>query len=380
MVTASSSPSAPGPDLPQLTLPARVHGAVVEFRHVTVRYGDDRHGSPAALDDLTLTVSPSEICVLVGPSGCGKTSTLRLVNRLLEPTSGQVLIDGQDVAALDPVLLRRRIGYVIQQIGLFPHQTIAENVGTVPRLLKWPSERIRRRVDELLALIGLDPARVRERYPAQLSGGERQRVGVARALAAEPPLLLMDEPFAAVDPIVRERLQDEFLRLQGALGTTVLFVTHDVDEAIKLATRVAVMRQGGRLAQYSPPGELLAFPADEYVARFLGADRTLKRLTVMPAGDLVRWGAPVDGTTAADAMPTVGATAPARDALTAMLASPARAVVVTDAVGRRLAVATLNTIAAALAAPGALTAPPATAALAGAGHPGRRHDDEGGEA
>jgi osmoprotectant transport system ATP-binding protein len=344
-----------------------------------VRYAVDRHGSPAALDDLTLVVSPGEICVLVGPSGCGKTTTLRLVNRLLEPTSGQVLIDGQDVAGLDPVLLRRRVGYVIQQIGLFPHQTIAENVGTVPRLLKWPSDRIRRRVDELLALIGLDPPRMRERYPAQLSGGERQRIGVARALAAEPPLLLMDEPFAAVDPIVRERLQDEFLRLQRTLGTTVLFVTHDVDEAIKLATRVAVMRQGGRLAQFSPPGELLAFPADEYVARFLGADRTLKRLTVMAAGDLIRWGTPADGAPTGDAMPTVSAIAPARDALTAMLTSSARAVVLTDAAGRRLAVATLNTIAAALAAPGALPAPPATAAASGAAPLGRRRDPSGGE-
>jgi osmoprotectant transport system ATP-binding protein len=376
MVTDPSSPSALDPDLPLLT-PARVRGAVVEFRRVTVRYGNDRHGSPAALDDLSLAVSPGEICVLVGPSGCGKTTTLRLVNRLLEPTSGQVLLDGRDVAALDPVLLRRRIGYVIQQIGLFPHQTIAENVGTVPRLLKWPSRRIRQRVDELLALIGLDPARVRERYPAQLSGGERQRVGVARALAAEPPLLLMDEPFAAVDPIVRERLQEEFLRLQRTLGTTVLFVTHDVDEALKLATHVAVMRQGGRLAQFSPPAELLAFPVDEYVARFLGTDRTLKRLSVMAAGDLARWGAPVGG--AVDALPTVSATAPARDALTAILTAPARAVVVTDAAGRRLTVATLNTIAAALATPGARTAPPPTAALAGAAPLGQRADGSGGE-
>ncbi len=376
--TASPDPSTSAPDLPQVAPPARVRGAVVEFRHVTVRYGDDRHRLPAALDDLSLNVSSGEICVLVGPSGCGKTTALRLVNRLLEPTRGQVLIDGQDVAALEPVRLRRRIGYVIQQIGLFPHQTVAENVGTVPRLLKWPSQRVSQRVDELLALIGLDPARVRERYPAQLSGGERQRVGVARALAAEPPLLLMDEPFAAVDPIVRERLQEEFLRLQRALGTTVLFVTHDVDEALKLATRVAVMRQGGRLAQFSPPGELLAFPADEYVARFLGADRTLKRLTVMAAGDLVRWSAPLSD--AAEAMPTVSASAPARDALTAMLTAPNRAVVLTDAAGRRLAIATLNTIAAALARPGTPNVPPATGALTGAGLLGRGVDGQRGEA
>jgi osmoprotectant transport system ATP-binding protein len=374
---ASATPSTPDPDLPLVT-PARVRAASVEFRHVTVRYGDERRGAPAALDDLSLNVSTGEICVLVGPSGCGKTTALRLVNRLLQPTSGQVLIDGQDVGALDPVLLRRRIGYVIQQIGLFPHQTIAENVGTVPRLLRWPGQRIRQRVDELLALIGLDPARVRGRYPAQLSGGERQRVGVARALAAEPPLLLMDEPFAAVDPIVRERLQEEFLRLQRALGTTVLFVTHDVDEALKLATRVAVMRQGGRLAQCSPPGELLAFPADEYVARFLGADRTLKRLTVMAAGDLIRWSRPVDD--AAEAMPTVSAAAPARDALTAMLTAPARAVVLTDGAGHRLAVATLESVAVALAKPGTPTAPPSATARTAASRPGRAGDGERGEA
>jgi osmoprotectant transport system ATP-binding protein len=359
---ASATPSTPDPDLPLVT-PARVRAASVEFRHVTVRYGDERRGAPAALDDLSLNVSTGEICVLVGPSGCGKTTALRLVNRLLQPTSGQVLIDGQDVGALDPVLLRRRIGYVIQQIGLFPHQTIAENVGTVPRLLRWPGQRIRQRVDELLALIGLDPARVRGRYPAQLSGGERQRVGVARALAAEPPLLLMDEPFAAVDPIVRERLQEEFLRLQRAL---------------KLATRVAVMRQGGRLAQCSPPGELLAFPADEYVARFLGADRTLKRLTVMAAGDLIRWSRPVDD--AAEAMPTVSAAAPARDALTAMLTAPARAVVLTDGAGHRLAVATLESVAVALAKPGTPTAPPSATARTAASRPGRAGDGERGEA
>lgn len=349
-MSAESGPSALDPDIPQTVSPVTVRGAAVEFRHVTVRYGAGQDGSPAAVNDLCLTVSPSEICVLVGPSGCGKTTTLRLVNRLVEPSSGQVLIDGQDVAGLDPVPLRRRIGYVIQQIGLFPHQTIAENVGTVPRLLKWPIDRIRRRVDELLALIGLDPAWVRDRYPAQLSGGERQRVGVARALAADPSLLLMDEPFAAVDPILRERLQDEFLRVQRALGTTVLFVTHDVDEAIKLATRVAVMHHGGQLAQCSSPGELLACPADEYVARFVGADRTLRRLALIPVGDLALEDTPAGGWDAADGMSTVSVAASARDALAAALASPALTAVVVDATGRRLGVVALHTIATALAA------------------------------
>src|SRR6186997_1431299 len=207
--------------------------ATVEFRHVSKAYGPQ-----GAVVDLSLMVPAGEICVLVGPSGCGKTTSLKMVNRLVEPTSGQVLIDGQDVMKIDITTLRRGIGYVIQQVGLFPHQTVAENIGTVPRLHGWPRARIQKRVDELIELIGLDVTRVRNRYPAQLSGGERQRVGVARAMAAEPPVMLMDEPFGAVDPIVRERLQNEFLRLHRVLGTTVLFVTHDIDEAIKMGTRV----------------------------------------------------------------------------------------------------------------------------------------------
>ncbi len=214
-----------------------------------------------------------KICVLVGPSGCGKTTSLKMVNRLIEPTSGQILIDGADAAERDPTDLRRGIGYVIQQVGLFPHQTIAENVATVPRLLGWPVGRRRERADELLALVGLDPATYGPRYPGQLSGGERQRVGVARALAADPPIMLMDEPFGAVDPIVRERLQNEFLRLQAELAKTILFVTHDIDEAIKMGDLVAVMQAGGRLAQFGPPAEILAAPASDFVARFVGADR-----------------------------------------------------------------------------------------------------------
>jgi osmoprotectant transport system ATP-binding protein len=254
--------------------------ATVEFRHVSKQYGPQ-----GAVVDLSLLVPAGEICVLVGPSGCGKTTSLKMVNRLVEPTSGQVLIDGQDVMRVEVTELRRRIGYVIQQIGLFPHQTIAENVATVPGLLGWPKQRVRSRVEELLELVGLDPARVRDRYPSQLSGGERQRVGVARAMAAEPPVMLMDEPFGAVDPIVRERLQNEFLRLHRTLGTTVLFVTHDIDEAIKMGTRVALMQQGGHLVQYAPPSELLLRPANDFVARFVGADRGLKRLTLLTVSD-----------------------------------------------------------------------------------------------
>src|SRR5712691_6139487 len=255
--------------------------ATVEFRHVSKQYGPQ-----GAVVDLSLLVPAGDICILVGPRGCGKTTSLKMVNRLVEPSSGQVLIDGQDVMSVEVTTLRRRIGYVIQQTGLFPHQTVADNIATVPRLLGWPKQRTRARVEELLDLIGLDPARVRDRYPAQLSGGERQRVGVARAMAAEPPVMLMDEPFGAVDPIVRERLQNEFLRLHRALGTTVLFVTHDIDEAIKMGTRVAVMQQGGHLAQYAPPSELLLRPANDFVARFVGTDRGLKRLSLLTVRDV----------------------------------------------------------------------------------------------
>jgi osmoprotectant transport system ATP-binding protein len=255
--------------------------ATVEFRHVSKQYG-----AQGAVVDLSLTVPAGDICVLVGPSGCGKTTTLKMVNRLVEPSAGQVLIDGQDVMSVEVTALRRRIGYVIQQIGLFPHQTVAENIATVPSLLGWPRQRIQQRVNELLELVGLDPTRVRKRYPAQLSGGERQRVGVARAMAAEPPVMLMDEPFGAVDPIVRERLQNEFLRLHRTLGTTVLFVTHDIDEAIKMGNHVAVMQQGGHLAQYAAPGELLLRPANDFVARFVGVDRGLKRLSLLTVADV----------------------------------------------------------------------------------------------
>jgi osmoprotectant transport system ATP-binding protein len=261
-------------------------GATVDFEHVTKRYDARATDTPGAVNELTLHVPAGKICVLVGPSGCGKTTSLKMVNRLIEPTSGRILLDGVDVATRDVNELRRGIGYVIQQVGLFPHQTIGENVVVVPRLLGWPAARQRERSDELLALVGLDPARYRDRYPSQLSGGERQRVGVARALAADPPIMLMDEPFGAVDPIVRDRLQNEFLRLQEDLAKTILFVTHDIDEAIKMGDLVAVMQVGGHLAQFGPPAEILAAPADEFVARFVGSDRGLKRLSLRRVGDL----------------------------------------------------------------------------------------------
>ena len=234
-----------------------------------------------AVDALDLDVGEGEICILVGPSGCGKTTTLKMVNRLVEPTSGRIILAGEDVTSSDPVLLRRRIGYVIQQVGLFPHLNVADNVATVPLLLNWDKERIRRRVDELLDLVGLDPSLYGRRYPPQLSGGQRQRGGVARARGVDPPVLLMDEPFGAIDPVTRDRLQAEFLRLQAEVGKTVLFVTHDIDEAVRLGDRIAVLRQGGVLEQYGAPAEVLGSPASPFVADFVGADRGLKRLSVM---------------------------------------------------------------------------------------------------
>jgi osmoprotectant transport system ATP-binding protein len=259
-------------------------GAVVALEDVTKRYGPP--GTAAAVQDLSLTVPAGDFCVLVGPSGCGKTTTMKMINRLVEPTSGRITIDGVDVTKLPAVELRRQIGYVIQQVGLFPHMTVGENAAVVPRLLRWSPTRIRDRVEELLDLVGLDPAAYRDRYPSELSGGERQRVGVARALAADPPVMLMDEPFGAVDPIRRDRLQNEFLRLQARVRKTIVFVTHDVDEAIKMADRIAILQRGGILAQYDTPDTILASPASDFVERFVGADRGLKRLSLARVRDL----------------------------------------------------------------------------------------------
>jgi osmoprotectant transport system ATP-binding protein len=238
--------------------------------------------------ELDLTVAAGELTVLVGPSGCGKTTTMKMINRIIEPTTGRIMIGGEDVTGVDAVRLRRRIGYVIQNVGLFPHQTIRANIGTVPRLLGWDRARTRDRVEELLDLVGLDPAVHADRYPHQLSGGQRQRAGVARALAADPPVLLMDEPFSAVDPVVRERLQSEFLRLQELVRKTIVFVTHDIEEAVRLGDRIAVMSAGGRVEQFASPADLLGRPANAFVADFVGADRGLKRLAVtgVDAADL----------------------------------------------------------------------------------------------
>lgn len=250
----------------------------IRLEDVTKRYPNGTD----AVRGLTLAVSQGEICMLVGPSGCGKTTILKMINRLIEPSGGRLFLTGEDVTKTDPVALRRRIGYVIQHVGLFPHQTIAQNIATVPKLLGWPKDRTRARVGELLELVGLDPDTYRGRYPHQLSGGQRQRAGVARALAADPVVLLMDEPFSAIDPIARDRLQAEFLRLQTEVRKTVVFVTHDIEEAIRLGDRVAVLSEGGVLEQYADPATLLGSPASDFVADFVGSDRGLKRLAVTP--------------------------------------------------------------------------------------------------
>jgi osmoprotectant transport system ATP-binding protein len=325
---------------------------VIRYEEVTKRYGP----GPPALDGLTLEIPAGETCVLVGPSGGGKTTALKMVNRLVEPTSGRVLIDGRDVASTDPVTLRRGIGYVIQQVGLFPHLDVAANVATVPRLLGWDRRRIDGRVDELLDLVGLEPATYRHRRPDELSGGQRQRVGVARALAADPPVLLMDEPFGAVDPVTRARLQDEFLRVQRSLRRTVVLVTHDIDEALRLGDRLAVLATGGRLEQYGTPAEVLARPASPFVAGFVGAGRTLRRLDLLSAGDaLLPAGPPGD---APDGTPTGGpAVAPEAtlaEAMAALLTSDAPTVRVLDGVSV-VGVVTLDSIRAALRS--AATAP-----------------------
>jgi osmoprotectant transport system ATP-binding protein len=314
----------------------------VEFRHVSRRYGE-----LTAVDELSLTVPAGKICVLVGPSGCGKTTSLKMVNRLIEPSSGQILIGGNDVMAQDPIALRRGIGYVIQHVGLLPHLTVGQNVAVVPRLLGWEHERIERRVDELLGLVGLSPHKYRARFPAQLSGGERQRVGVCRALAADPPLMLMDEPFAAVDPIVRERLQNELLGLQEQLAKTILFVTHDIDEAIKMGDLVAVMRAGGTLAQFGPPTDILASPASDFVARFVGADRGLKRLSLARVADLALEPAPADGHPQ-PGQPILQRRTTLKDALSMMLDADVSTGWVVDETDRVVGLLTYDQIAAAL--------------------------------
>ncbi len=288
--------------------------APLELRDVCKHYRGQRE---PAIASLSFSVEAGEVCVLVGPSGSGKTTAMRLINRMIPLSGGDILLGGRSVLEREPNELRREIGYVIQQIGLFPHLSVADNIATVPRLLGWEKSRIEARVRELLELIGLDPDEVGSRYPAQLSGGQRQRIGVARALAADPPLMLMDEPFGAIDPINRAHLQDEFLRLQQRVRKTVVFVTHDIDEAIKMGDKIAILRQGGHLAQYDSPAAILTAPADDFVAEFVGADRALKRLGLATLRDVKL--EQVDG------QPTTGRpvalSTTVRDALSQMLAA-----------------------------------------------------------
>ena len=295
---------------------------MITFDRVSKRYG-----RITAVGELSLNVASGEIVVLAGPSGCGKTTSLTMINRLVEPTSGTISIDGRDTAGMDVDALRRSIGYVIQQVGLFPHQTVAENIATVPRLVGWSRPRIAARVEELLELVGLPPAGYARRLPAELSGGERQRVGVARALGADPDILLMDEPFGAIDPIVRVRLQNELLRLQRVLHKTIVFVTHDIDEAVRIGDRVALLSQGGVLEQYARPVELLAHPASPFVAEFLGEGRMVRRLALLRVRDARL--AQHNGS----GLPTasVSADASLRDALDAVLRADGGRVTVRDA-------------------------------------------------
>jgi osmoprotectant transport system ATP-binding protein len=294
--------------------------AEIRFDSVTKRYGD----SPRpAIDDLSLTIPAGEICVLIGPSGGGKTTAMKMINRLITITEGDITIDGTSVKALEKTELRRGIGYVIQQVGLFPHMTVEDNIATVPRLLGWDRTRTRERGRELMELVGLDPDEHGGRYPMSLSGGQRQRVGLARAMAADPPLMLMDEPFGAIDPITRERLQNDFLRLHRELRKTVVFVTHDIDEAIKMGDRIAILREGGVLAQYDTPEGILAAPADDFVARFVGEDRGLKRLALRRLDEVE-----LEPLPAGDGLPECSPDTTLRDALSLMLTEGAAGVVV----------------------------------------------------
>lgn len=294
-------------------------------------------GTILAVDGLSLTINTGEICVLIGPSGCGKTTTMRMINRMEEPDAGRIEVGGRDVMQLDPVELRRSIGYVIQQVGLFPHMTIGENVATVPKMLGWDAARTAKRVDELLALVHMEPSQYRHRYPRELSGGQKQRIGVARALAADPPVMLMDEPFGAIDPITRASLQTEFLRILRELGKTIVFVTHDIDEAIRMGTRIAILK-AGKVVQYDTPERILAQPADAFVEAFVGSDRSLKRLALLMAGAYTREGRASGGA------PSLLPGTPLREALSAMLDAGTADANVVDANGGLLGYVTLDTI------------------------------------
>ena len=330
---------------------------MISLTELTKQYPGAAH---PAVDHITLTVPEGEVCVLIGPSGCGKTTTMRLINRMIEPSSGKIELQGRDVTHMDAVELRRGIGYVIQQVGLFPHLSIAENIASVPRLLGWDDTKIARRVDELLELVELAPATYRERYPRDLSGGQKQRVGVARALAADPPVMLMDEPFGAIDPITRARLQDEFLRIQERVKKTIVFVTHDLDEAVKMGDRIAILRDG-RVVQYDSPEVILARPADAFVEEFVGQDRALKRLSLYTVESRMRPVSDESRGTGSAAQISVDATL--RDALSVLLGTKTDAALVKDRAGRIVGILRLDDIHAAAAE----ATPAETAAIADGG-------------
>src|SRR6266702_532811 len=314
-----------GPPCPGIGAPAFDYGnrAVIRLENVTKQFP----GGSNAVRDLSLEITDGQTCVLIGPSGCGKTTTLRMINRLIDPDSGRILVDGVDTRGVDPAALRLKMGYVIQQTGLFPHMTVGDNVGTVPRLWKWNKRRIAKRIDELLDLVGLDPAEYRDRYPHQLSGGQRQRVGFARALAADPPILLMYEPFGAVDRITRERLQQEFISIQRSMRKTVVFVTHDIDEAVIVGDRICLLKMQAEIAQYDTPEKILTRPASEYVAEFLGRERLVRRMSVVRINPQTLEGP--DGGPAANE-PRVPVTSTLSDAFAAALSSPTERAAVFD--------------------------------------------------
>ena len=307
---------------------------MITLDRLTKKFGT---GGQVAVDGLSLTINTGEICVLIGPSGCGKTTTMRMINRMVEPDSGRIEVGGRDVTHIDAVELRRSIGYVIQQVGLFPHMTIGDNIATVPRMLGWDAARIAKRVDDLLALVHMEPGLYRDRFPRELSGGQKQRIGVARALAADPPVMLMDEPFGAIDPITRALLQDEFLRILRELGKTIVFVTHDIDEAIRMGSRIAILR-AGKVVQYDTPERILAQPADAFVEAFVGGDRSLKRLALLAVSSCLEAGVPPASA------PRLAPGTPLRDALSAMLDAGADEAAVVDANGTALGRVTLDAI------------------------------------
>ncbi|MFZ4815946.1 MAG: ABC transporter ATP-binding protein [Phototrophicaceae bacterium] len=336
---------------------------MIQLDHVSKVYAG--HSEPA-VDDFSMDIPRGEIVIFLGPSGCGKTTTLKMINRLIEPSGGRIILNGEDVTRVDVNQLRRKIGYVIQQIGLFPHMTIEDNIGLVPKMLGWPQSQLKGRVGELLEMVGLNPDTYRKRYPKQLSGGQQQRVGVARALAADPPVLLMDEPFGATDPIIREHLQDELLQIQAKVKKTMVFVTHDIDEALRLGNRIAILREQSRIAQYAPPDEILAHPANEFVSNFIGSGVSLKRLQVIPlrsvklqswpqvsADDKTQRQAVVVENNAVTGVmregklfpaPTVSVFGMLHTALDRLLLSESRAVCVVDDQQRYIGVITIDTI------------------------------------